>query len=334
METAIDGTACAGPAAGMNVIAADVGGTKTRFVFADTDAPRRILHEGRYDSREFAAFYPLLHAFLRDSGLQGESVDMLSLALPGVVDEHQARLTNLPWLLDRQDLRREFGVREVHFMNDFQASALGIPHLQAGDMIALNQAGTDPGETRVVVGAGTGLGVAWLQGDGDELRACSSEGGHIDFAPADETQIEVLRFLLETYEHVSYERLLSGQGLVDLYRFTSGVVERDVVPAQVSAAAETGDEAAQRALQLFVRIYGAYVSNLAVMFKPRGGIYITGGIGAKIQPWMQSADFIDACLNKGRMRPLVERTAVFLVTNERVGVIGAMAEAVKMRQVE
>lgn len=318
----------------MNVIAADVGGTKTRFVFADTDAPQRIIHEARYECADFDGFDPLLHAFLRDSGLQDKTVDALSLALPGVVEEQRARLTNLPWTLDKQELRKEFGVRDVYFMNDFQASALGIPHMQAGDMIALNQGESHRHETRVVVGAGTGLGVAWLQGDGDDdIRACSSEGGHIDFAPVDETQIELLRFLLVTYEHVSYERLLSGQGLVNLYRFTSGVRENSIEPRQVSAEAEAGNEAAQRALQLFVRIYGAYISNLAVMFKP-GGVYITGGIGAKIQRWMQSADFTSAYFNKGRMRPLVERTAVFLVTNERVGVIGAMAEAVKMQQVE
>ena len=116
--------------------------------------------------------------------------------------------------------------------------------------------------------------------------------------------------------------------------FVATLVVLQMVRIQVSAEAEAGNEAAQRALQLFVRIYGAYISNLAVMFKPLGGIYITGGIGAKIQQWMQSADFIGAYFNKGRMRTLVERTAVFLVTNERVGVIGAMAEAVKMRQVE
>lgn len=318
----------------MNVVAADVGGTKTRIVFADTDAPQRILHETRYESREYDGFDPLLHAFLHESGRRGETIDMLVLALPGVVRESQAQLTNLPWLLDKQELQREFGVREVHFMNDFQASALGIPHMQASDMIALNQGDTHRHETRVVVGAGTGLGVAWLQGDGADTRAYATEGGHIDFAPVDEAQINVLRFLLEAYEHVSYERLLSGQGLVSLYRFTSGDRDSDIEPGQVSAAAETGNEAAHRALQLFVRIYGAYISNLAVMFKPQGGIYITGGIGAKIQQWMLSADFIGAYLNKGRMRTLAESTAVFLVTNERVGVIGAITEAVKMKQVE
>jgi glucokinase len=318
----------------MNVIAADVGGTKTLFVYASTDAPGRILHEARYDSREFESFDPLLHTFLRDTGLQDAAVDALSLALPGVVEQQRAQLTNLPWLLEKQALCEEFGVQDVHFMNDFQASALGIPHLRIDDMLSLNQGETHHHETRVVVGAGTGLGVAWLQGDGADTRAFSSEGGHIDFAPADKIQIELLDFLLELYEHVSYERLLSGLGLTNLYRFTSGDRDSDIEPHQVSAAADAGDEAAQRALQLFVRIYGAYISNLAVMFKPRGGIYITGGIGAKIQQWMRSADFIGAYFNKGRMRPLVERTAVFLVTNERVGVIGAMAEAVKMRQVE
>jgi glucokinase len=318
----------------MNVIAADVGGTKTRLVFADTEAPQRILHEARYECADFDGFDSLLHAFLRDNDLQGEAVGMLSLALPGVVEEQRARLTNLPWTLDKQELRKEFGVQDVHFMNDFQASAMGIPHLRADDMIALNQGDTHQHETRVVVGAGTGLGVAWLQGDGADTRAYSTEGGHIDFAPVDEVQIELLGYLLESYEHVSYERLLSGQGLQNLYRFTSGEHGSDIEPHQISAKAEQGNEDAQRALQLFVRIYGAYIANLALMFKPRGGVYITGGIGAKIQQWMLSADFISAYFNKGRMRSLVERTAVYLVTNERVGVIGAMAEAVKMQQVK
>jgi glucokinase len=316
----------------MNIIAADVGGTKTRFVFADTSAPQQIIHEARYECADFDGFDSLLHAFLRDCGIR-QSVGVLSLALPGVVEEQRARLTNLPWVLDKSELRKEFGVQDVHFMNDFQASALGIPHMQSSDMIALNQGESHQHETRVVVGAGTGLGVAWLQGDGVDTRAYSTEGGHIDFAPVDDIQIELLGFLLESYEHVSYERLLSGQGLVNLYRFTSGIRESDIEPHQVSPEAEHGNEAARRALQLFVRIYGAYIANLALMFKPRGGIYITGGIGAKIRQWMQSADFMSAYLNKGRMRPLVERTAVFLVTNERVGVIGAMAEAVKMQQV-
>ena len=214
----------------MNVIAADVGGTKTRVVFAKIDAPQRILHEARYESGEFDGFDPLLHTFLRDNGLQGEAVDMLSLALPGVVEEQRARLTNLPWLLDKQELRKEFGVRDIHFMNDFQASALGIPHMQAGDMIALNQGDTHRHETRVVVGAGTGLGVAWLQDVGAATSAFSSEGGHIDFAPTDDIQIELLRFLLESYEHVSYERLLSGLGLLNLYRYTSGDRDNNIEP--------------------------------------------------------------------------------------------------------
>lgn len=318
----------------MNVIAADVGGTKTRFACADSDVPQRILHEARYDSREFEGFGPMLQAYLHDSGRQHEPVAVLSLALPGVVEEQRARLTNLPWTLDKQELQREFDVRDVRFMNDFQASALGIPHLHADDMIVLNQGETQPHETRAVVGAGTGLGVAWLQEDSAGVRAYSTEGGHIDFAPVDETQIELLRYLLESYKHVSYERLLSGQGLVNLYAFCSGDRDADIEPSQVSAEADRGNEAALRALQLFVRIYGAFVANLALIFKPRGGVFITGGIGAKIRQWMMSADFIDAYFNKGRMRPLAERTAIYLVTNERVGVIGAMAEAVKVQQVK
>jgi glucokinase len=129
---------------------------------------------------------------------------------------------------------------------------------------------------------------------------------------------------------VSYERLLSGDGLVSLYQFCSGEVAAGVDAAWVHGQAESHDQAASTAMSLFVRIYGAFVGNMALLFKPEGGIYITGGVGAKIISWMKSDAFISAYLNKGRMRALAEQTCVYLVTNERVGVIGAMSEAARL----
>ena len=312
----------------MNIIAADVGGTKAWLVLADTDRPDDVLYEARYPSGDFDGFEPLLQTFIEDSGLGGSAQPLLSLALPGVIDGGEARLTNLPWTIRKADLRGRFGVGQVHFMNDFQASALGTLHLQAQDLVVLNQGVHKDGATRVAVGAGTGLGVSWITGGGNGAVAWSTEGGHVDFAPVDEEQIELLRFLLERHDHVSYERLLSGAGLRTLYAFCSGDAEA-VEPAWVHAQAEQGNEAAIRAMTLFIRIYGAFVGNLALLFKPEGGIYITGGIAAKIINWMKSQEFISAYSDKGRMRALAEQTSVHLVTNERVGVIGAVAEAVK-----
>jgi len=313
----------------MNIIAADVGGTKTRFVVADTDSPDDVLYEARYDSRDFDSFEPLLHTFIEESGSKVSCLDALSLALPGVVHDGDAKLTNLPWSISKQDLQDEFGVEQIHFMNDFQASALGITHLKPQDLLSLNQGVHKPDATRVAVGAGTGLGVSWMLVDGTTTRAWSTEGGHVDFAPIDETQIDLLKFLIERHGHVSYERLLSGDGLVSIYEFCSGNDGAEIDAAWVHSEADNNNAAAGRAMALFVRIYGAFVGNMALLFKPEGGIYITGGIGAKIISWMKSDDFISAYLNKGRMRALAERTSVYLVTNERVGVIGAISAAAK-----
>jgi len=313
----------------MNVIAADVGGTKTRLVIADTDRPEHALFEARYHSRDFDGFEPLLQTFIDESRFENRKLAAMSLAFPGVVDGDDARLTNLPWTINKHVLQDRFGVEQIHFMNDFQASALGTSHLNAEDMICLNAGVHKTDAVRVVVGAGTGLGCSWMLRDAAADRAWSTEGGHMDFAPVDEIQIALLQFLVERHGHVSYERVLSGDGLVALYDFCSGQKATNVDAAWVHRQAERENDAARTAMVLFVRIYGAFIGNMALLFKPEAGIYITGGIGAKIISWMKSDDFISAFLNKGRMRALAERTSVYLVTDERVGVKGAISEAVR-----
>jgi glucokinase len=311
----------------MNIIAADIGGTKAWFVVADTGRPGQVLFEAKYNSRDFPAFEPLLRTFLEESGCDNRELAAISLALPGVVNGDKATLTNLPWTISKNVLRHDFGIEQIHFMNDFQASALGTLYLEAPDLVVLNAGVHNNDATRVAVGAGTGLGVSWLLSQEGVARAWSTEGGHIDFAPVTDEQVGLLNYLIARHGHVSYERLLSGEGLVTLYQYCSGGDRVDA--ARVHSEAEAGNEAACRAMSLFVSIYGAFVGNMALLFKPEGGIYITGGIGAKIISWMKSDDFISAYCNKGRMRALAEKTSVYLVTNERVGVIGATAEAVK-----
>lgn len=341
----------------MHIIAADVGGTKTRFVFANTEEPRKVLYEKRYLSGEFDSFEPMLQNFIKDCGSAADKVDALTLALPGPVSDSTARLTNLPWVIKKQSLQDTFDIQNVYFMNDFQASAFGTGQLLENDRIILNQGassldeildnspgGLSKNTIRVAVGAGTGLGVAWAEDeiqDGQRVTcAHDTEGGHIDFAPVDETQIRLLKFLQRGFDHVSYERILSGAGLVSLYHFCSGELGDGISQAnngQHDITAEwvnnhsNNDAAADKALTLFVQIYGAYIGNIALLIKPYGGIFITGGIAAKISNKMQSEDFINAYLNKGRMRALVEQVTVYLVTNERVGVLGVMSEAIKMQ---
>ena len=340
----------------MKIIAADVGGTKTRLIVVDADEPSNVLYEKRYLSSEFDGFEPLLKTFIHDSGSSAGLVETLTLALPGLVSDTTARLTNLPWVIEKQSLKDTFGIKNVSFMNDFQASAFGTGLLLEKDRIILNPGTSNVNKNpdslkkntiRVAVGAGTGLGVAWAEGAAedntegdseDRNKAASThdtEGGHIDFAPVDKIQIELLLFLQQRFGHVSYERILSGDGLVSLYQFCAGKQQAanhsDGISAEWVNKQSENDAAAGRALSLFVQIYGAYLGNIALLFKPYGGIFITGGIAAKIVNKMQSEEFIYAYLNKGRMSALVEQIAVYLVTNERVGVLGAMSEAIKMQ---
>ena len=326
----------------MNIIAADVGGTKTRLIYADVDEPGKVLFEARYVSGEFEAFEPLLETFIHDSGSTTSQVESLTLALPGLVTDSTARLTNLPWVIEKQALKDAYGIKNVSFMNDFQASALGTGQLHKKDQLVLNAGISKDGDlndnaTRVAVGAGTGLGVAWAQDDEGVAHAYDTEGGHIDFAPLDDTQIRLLQFLQKRHGHVSYERILSGDGLVSLYEFCAGEqgneVQRDQITAEWVNHQSQDNAVADRAMTLFVQIYGAFIGNIAMLFKPYGGIFITGGIAAKMVERMQSEEFINAYLNKGRMRTLVEQIAVYLVTDERIGVLGAMSEAVKTQRV-
>lgn len=316
----------------MHIIAADVGGTKTRLVLADESQPGNVLYEARYLSGEFDGFDPLLHAFIDDCGTTNDQVNTLMLALPELVNDTSAELTNLPWTIKKQSLKETFDLKNVYFMNDFQASAYGTSQLDDNDKIVLNHGRLKKNATRVTVGAGTGLGMAWIIDEQSTERAYATEGGHIDFAPVDQTQIRLLEFLMQRYGHVSYERLLSGMGLVAIYEFFADRPCHDISGEWVNKHSNN-DEAADKALSLFAQVYGAYIGNMALLYKPFGGIFITGGIAVQILQRMQSDEFINAYLNKGRMRSLVEQIAVYLVINERVGVLGAMSEAIKIQQV-
>jgi glucokinase len=320
----------------MFIIAADVGGTKTHLVCADASQPAQVLYEARFECEKFDNFESLLQAFIGACGSKVTgAVSELVLALPGPVDGDRAQLTNLPWVIDKSTLSEIFGIAQIQFINDFQASAYGTHHLETDDFVTLHQGDAmidRPGTTRLVVGAGTGLGVAWTQNINGIFNAYSSEGGHVDFAPTTDTQVELLNYLRDQYAHVSYERILSGPGIEMLYRF---LTERAGIrpPAEICDAAWVNQHAptdplALEALMLFVEVYGAYIGNIAMLFKPDDGIYITGGIAAKMQAQMQSSRFINAYLEKGRMRKVVQTITVNLVTNERTGVIGALSRAV------
>lgn len=324
----------------MYILAADIGGTNSRFALSEIDRPYEYLIKLDYESQNYADFSMVLEEFLHDSGIKLDDA-ILSLALPGVLTETGARLTNLPWIIDKAWLCETYHLSEVILLNDFQAIAEGVSHLNTSDWLPLIKArhtGALTNDCRVVAGAGTGLGVAWQVTDGMGDRSCiyTTEGGHINFAPTDVIQCQLLEYLLQQTTSVSYEMVLSGSGIVTIYQFlTQG---KQVDKSEVSAgwiyeqASQRTNEQACLTLDIFTRIYGAFIGNLALLYKPAQGIFIAGGIANKIRSWMASNEFCEPYFNKGVMKTLNESINVNLITNDRVGVIGATAVAVSGHQ--
>lgn len=318
----------------MEFIAGDIGGTKCRlaWVTAETGDQSQLRFERKYPSAAFATADDLIRQFIVDSQQQTPP-DSLLLALPGPAHAQHTALTNLDWVLDAADMQASLGIDRVRFINDFQAAAAGVATLTAADVAALNPHPVEAGGVRAITGAGTGLGLGFMVADETgRYRSHASEGGHVDFAPANAQQARLLEQLRARYGHVSWERAVSGLAMSDLYRFCQA--EHNITPhdeqlegAALVARAETGDPAAAAALDLFVDLYGAWVGNVALLFQPRGGLYIAGGIAAHLQARIQSPRFMAAATDKGRMRNVVEQTPIFLITNHRLGLQGAIATA-------
>jgi glucokinase len=318
----------------MELIAGDIGGTKSWLAWA-TRSPlgeTQLRFERVYASTDFSSATDLLRQFIADART-GVTADRLVLALPGPINAQRVQLTNLDWTLDAAALQLALGVREVRFINDFQAAAAGVATLSAADVIALNACPVEPGGARAITGAGTGLGLAYLIADADgRYRSHDTEGGHIDFAPANAVQTRLLATLRAQYGHVSWERVASGSAMNDLYRFCCTELNCAPSPlvqdgAALAVRALAGEAAAAAALDLFVDIYGAWLGNVALLYRPRGGLYIAGGVATHMLERMQSPRLLAAAMDKGRMRGVVAHTPIFLINNTRLGVQGALAEA-------
>lgn len=318
----------------MDWIVGDIGGTKSWLVWlgpASAGDQPQLRFEQVYASADFDSANSLVRQFIADAGASNPP-DGLLLALPGALVGQRARLTNLDWVVDAAAMQQSMGIAVVRFINDFQAAAAGVATLTDADVIALNPRTAVPGGVRVITGAGTGLGLAFMLAvAGGGYQSFATEGGHVDFAPANTLQARLLEQLRIQYGHVSWERVVSGSALKDLYWFCCA--EQDCAPsdevidgAALAARAEAGDVAAEAALDLFIDLYGAWVGNVALLYQPRGGLYIAGGVATHMLARMQSPRFMAAATDKGRMRGVVERTPVFLITSKRLGVQGAMLQ--------
>lgn len=304
-------------------LACDLGGTKVLLALVD-DAGG--LHEEcRLASADFPDFTALLGHYLGEVRVRPEG-GCCAVAGPVAADGCTARITNLPWLIDTGMLEAHFGIGRLRLINDFAGAALGIAALAPGQFETL-QAGTpEPQGVRLVIGAGTGLGMAMLIHDGTDWRVLPGEGGHIAFAPADTQQQQIWSALHAEYGRVTCERVISGPGLVLLHRILAG---KTLDAAAISAAALAGDAEARGSLHVFLAAYGAFAGDMALATLARGGVYLAGGIAAKVLPLLRDDPFLDAFNAKAEHAELAAQMPVHVVTDDRLGLLGAAAHALK-----
>lgn len=317
-------------------LAGDIGGTKTRLALAEVAGTKvDIVHEASFPSREYATFEALLEEFLASV----ESPAHGAFGIAGPVQGRVVQTTNLPWRIDADELQARYGFA-CALLNDLEATAGGIPALNESDLLTLQPGTVDACGNAAVIAAGTGLGEAGLYWDGRRHRPFATEGGHAGFSPGDELEMTFFLYLQQQFGHVSWERVVSGMGLLSLYQFmcmyrktepprwlADEMRDGDAAAAISNAALAGRDELCVETLQRFVRLYGAEAGNLALKIMSRGGLYLGGGIAPRILPLLRDGAFIEAFLNKGRMRPLLEAMPVRVILNDRAALLGAALRA-------
>jgi glucokinase len=319
------------------ILAGDIGATNSRLAWFDAADGTLVRGAVRtYPSQQHAGLAEIAAAFVRDAP---GSARCACFGIAGPVREGRAEGTNLPWDVDARRLAAALGV-EVILLNDLEANAWGLATLRDTDLAVLQPGRAAATGNAAVISAGTGLGEAGLVWDGVRHRPVASEGGHADWAPQGDLQLALWRFLAAEVDHVSVERVLSGPGLENIYRFlrdAQGVPEpgwlaetlrrEPAAPAISRIALEGRAEICARALSLFVAIYGAEAGNLGLRMLATGGVYVGGGIAPRILPALEGRTFLDAFTRKGRMRSLLEDVPVRVVLNDQAALQGAARRA-------
>ncbi|MGQ9745123.1 MAG: glucokinase [Dissulfurimicrobium sp.] len=325
----------------MRVLAGDIGGTHTRLAIYDN---HELIYERQYPSRAANSVTEYLNDFIKgfigslkdfEKGRKEAMPQKACLAIAGVIEHGKVMATNLPWTIESEDISRFLGMKaeDVKLINDFEAAALGITLLRPDQFIKIGGMEPKPYGIKAIIGAGTGLGEAIIVPIEKGVKVIATEGGHADFAPANEIQIELLRYLIKRFGHVSTERVLSGPGLVNIYRFliekNKGCpAQADIDPTEITKGAiKYGDTFCIEALNIFSSIYGSEAGNLALRYLATGGVYLGGGIATKIIPFLTDGRFREAFESKGRMSQVLKNIPVFFVTEPRLGLIGARITA-------
>jgi glucokinase len=300
------------------ILAGDIGGTNARLALFRPESRVPVRLE-TFPTTCAATLEELVARFVNGGG---PGISAACFGVAGTVANGTANGVNLPWRVDADLLEASLDV-PVRVVNDLHANARGIEALDATDLVLLNPGAANVDGNKAVISAGTGLGEAGLYWDGQRHHAIATEGGHADFAPRSPLEVDLYHFLAAEYGHVSYERICSGTGLVDIYRFLSGV-EKPLPAAAISVEAlADADSVSSRTLDLFVAIYGARAGNVALGFMATGGVYLGGGIPPKILPRLQRGAFMQAFADKGRFSTLLAQIPVRVILNDQAALLGA-----------
>lgn len=313
------------------LLAGDIGGTKTNLTLYSGDSTTPVLEES-LPSRSFKTFEALLEQFLAGKNV---TIEKACLGVAGPVFDGHCEVTNLFWTIDEKKLAQAFKIQKVKFLNDLEATGYGILCLKESDLFTVNPGKPNPTGNIAVLAAGTGLGEAFLIWENSRYRVIPSEGGHCDMAPHNETEIELLRFLLKSHTHVSNERVISGLGFMNIYNFVKTYrnytepaalrhrFETEDPNAVITAEAMAGNPICEETLNLFMALYGSEAGNLAIKTMSTGGVYVGGGIAPKILPKFEEKNFMNAFLNKGRMANILADFPVKIILNPKTALLGA-----------
>jgi len=319
------------------ILAGDVGGTKVHLALYEfTDGNLKHIRDQQFPAREYSGLEEIVREFI-----VSEKVTSACFGVPGPVRDGRLRLTNLPWTLDSRELAKDLKIDYVFLINDLQANGYGIAELTSEQICTLSEGDASQIGNRALISAGTGLGEGFLVWDGRSYTPYPSEGGHSDFAPRNDDEIDLLRFLQQKYNgRISQERVVSGMGLTNCYNFLREVrgIEEPAWLAERMAtedpnavitelALKAKSEICEKALDMFVSAYGAEAGNLALKILSVGGLYVGGGIAPRIIEKMKDGTFMKAFTDKGRLSQLLVHMPVRVILESRTALIGAAAYA-------
>lgn len=323
----------------MNVLVGDIGGTKTALAIVSSETgPRNLLHEKNFPSSQYESIDTIIQEY--QSGIT-LGIDAICLVVAGPVISGQAKITNLPWVMDEEKLKTKFKVSTAKLLNDLEGMAYAVPILEDEDTFTLSAGSPIAGGPIAVVAPGTGLGEAFLTQNGNGYRANASEGGHVSFSPINSLQIELLEYLQEKgYDHVSIERVCSGSlGIPNLYSFLKETGKYpepewlakklaecdDVAPVIFGTAQDPANpsELCTAVLDLFCSILAVEAGNMALKILSTGGIYFGGGIPPRILPSLQKGSFLETLRKKGRFEDILTKMPVKVILNTKAPLLGA-----------